>query len=96
MHWIKRFKLDDDQTDAILELRIYRLAKLEILVIQDELKGKKKRSGEIKKLLNESGSKGIWGLVRGELTSLQAGLGKAGKRERVEAPRSAPAKLALS
>ena len=75
-----RFKLDAEQTDAILELRIYRLAKLEILVIQEELKGKKKRSGEIKKLLAEAGSKGIWGLVRGELVALSAGFGKAGKR----------------
>ncbi|MFO0735842.1 MAG: DNA topoisomerase (ATP-hydrolyzing) [Labilithrix sp.] len=75
-----RFKLDAEQTDAILELRIYRLAKLEILVIQDELKAKKKRSGEIKKLLNEAGSKGIWGIVRGELSTLQTGFGKAGKR----------------
>ncbi len=78
-----RFKLDDEQTDAILELKIYRLAKLEILVIQDELKAKKKRSGEIKKLLNEAGSKGIWGIVKTELTTLQAGLGKAGKRRTI-------------
>jgi DNA gyrase subunit A len=78
-----RFKLDEEQTDAILELRIYRLAKLEILVIQDELKAKKKRSGEIKKLLKEAGSKGIWGLVRGELTTLQGALGKAGKRRTI-------------
>jgi DNA gyrase subunit A len=78
-----RFKLDDEQTDAILELKIYRLAKLEILVIQDELKAKKKRSGEIKKLLKEAGSKGIWGIVKGELLSLQTGLGKAGKRRTI-------------
>src|SRR6185295_6721414 len=30
---IKRFGLDADQTDAILELKIYRLARLEILII---------------------------------------------------------------
>jgi DNA gyrase subunit A len=78
-----RFKLDDEQTDAILELRLYRLARLEILVIQDELKAKKKRSGEIKKLLNEEGSKGIWGLVRGELEGLSANLGKLGKRRTI-------------
>ena len=34
---MKRFDLDADQTDAILELKIYRLARLEILVIQQEL-----------------------------------------------------------
>ena len=78
-----RFKLDDVQTDAILELRLYRLAKLEILVIQEELKGKKKRHGEIKKLLAESGSKGIWGIVREEITTLSGTFGKAGKRRTV-------------
>ncbi|MDF2693452.1 MAG: gyrA 1 [Labilithrix sp.] len=78
-----RFKLDEEQTDAILELRLYRLARLEILVIQDELKDKKKRSGEIKKLLAEEGSKGIWGLVRGELEGLSANFGKLGKRRTV-------------
>ena len=67
-----KFPLDAEQTDAILELRLYRLARLEILVIQDELKNKKRRSGEIKKLLAEEGSKGIWALVRGELDGLQA------------------------
>jgi DNA gyrase subunit A len=75
-----RFKLDDEQTDAVLELRLYRLARLEILVIEEELKNKKKRAGEIKKLLGEAGSKGIWGIVRGELVSLGDAYGKAGKR----------------
>jgi DNA gyrase subunit A len=75
-----RFKLDDEQTDAILELRLYRLARLEILVIQEELKQKKKRAGEIKKLLAEAGSKGIWKIVRDELEGLAAGFGKDGKR----------------
>jgi DNA gyrase subunit A len=75
-----KFKLDDEQTDAILELRLYRLAKLEILVLEEELKNKKKRAGEIKKLLGEAGSKGIWGIVRGELDGLAQAYGKAGKR----------------
>ena len=78
-----KFKLDEEQTDAILELKIYRLAKLEILVIQDELKEKRKRAAEIKKLLAEAGSKGIWGLVRGELEALSASFGKAGKRRTI-------------
>jgi DNA gyrase subunit A len=77
---MSRYKLDQEQTDAILELRLYRLARLEILVIQNELKEKKKRSAEIKKLLGESGSRGIWGIVRGELESLRDMYSKAGKR----------------
>ena len=39
-----RFKLDAEQTDAILELKIYRLARLEILVIRKELEEKRKRA----------------------------------------------------
>src|SRR3979411_3442892 len=38
-----RFKLDADQTDAILELKIYRLARLEILVVRKELDEKRAR-----------------------------------------------------
>ena len=78
-----RFKLDDEQTDAILELRLYRLARLEILVIQEELNAKKKRAGQIKKLLAEEGAKGIWGIVREELGALAVGFGPAGKRRTV-------------
>ena len=78
-----RFKLDAEQVDAILELRLYRLARLEILVIQDELNAKKKRAGEIKKLLTEKGSKGIWTIVREEISTLSAGFGAAGKRRTI-------------
>jgi DNA gyrase subunit A len=76
-----KFKLDEEQTDAILELRLYRLARLEILVIEEELKDKKKRAGEITKLLKEAGSKGIWGIVRSELEGLIEGYGKLKKRK---------------
>ena len=41
---MKRFELDAEQTDAILELKLYRLARLEILVIQNELADKRKRA----------------------------------------------------
>src|SRR5690606_28529479 len=46
-----KYALDAEQTDAILELKLYRLARLEILVIQKELKEKRKRAREIQKLL---------------------------------------------
>jgi DNA gyrase subunit A len=68
---MKRFKLDAEQTDAILELRIYRLAKLEILVIQEELAGKRKEAKRILGLLNEKSGGGIWAIVRGELEALR-------------------------
>jgi DNA gyrase subunit A len=68
---MKRFKLDAEQVDAILELRIYRLARLEILVIQEELAAKKKEAKRIRGLLNEASGTGIWGIVRGELEALK-------------------------
>ncbi|HEY6722517.1 MAG TPA: DNA topoisomerase IV subunit A [Polyangiaceae bacterium] len=81
-----RFKLDDEQTDAILELKLYRLAKLEILVIQKELKEKRKRAKEIQRLLDEAEGTGRWNIVKTELTDLAQGFGKANKRRtRIEA-----------
>ena len=58
---MKRFDLDDEQADAILELKLYRLARLEILVIQNELGDKRKRARQIAGLLKDE--EGRWGLV---------------------------------
>jgi DNA gyrase/topoisomerase IV subunit A len=66
--------LDAEQTDAILELKLYRLARLEINLIQEELKAKQKRAREIQKLLKEStddtNNSGRWRIVREEIESL--------------------------
>jgi DNA gyrase subunit A len=62
---MKRFRLDAEQTDAILELKIYRLARLEILVIQQELAAKRKRAKEIGGVLGRDTE--IWKIVRGEI-----------------------------
>src|SRR6478672_5487190 len=64
-----RFKLDAEQTDAILELKIYRLARLEILIIQKELEEKRKRAQQIAALLKDEDSR--WKLVRTELEEVQ-------------------------
>ena len=64
-----RFKLDAEQTDAILELKIYRLARLEILVIRQELEEKRKRARQISALLKDEESR--WKLVRSELEEIQ-------------------------
>jgi len=64
-----RFKLDAEQTDAILELKIYRLARLEILIIRNELEEKRKRARHIAALLRDE--EGRWKLVREELDDIQ-------------------------
>jgi len=65
---MKRFSLDAEQTDAILELKIYRLARLEILMIRSELEEKRKRVRQINALLKDESSR--WKLVRGELEEI--------------------------
>jgi DNA gyrase subunit A len=66
---IKRFDLDAEQTDAILELKIYRLARLEILIIRNELEEKRKRARQIAGLLKDEDSR--WRLVRSELEEVR-------------------------
>src|SRR4051794_40874181 len=68
-----RFKLDAEQTDAILELKIYRLARLEILVVRKELEEKRTRARQINALLKNEESR--WALVRGELEAISSKYG---------------------
>ena len=75
---MKRFDLDADQTDAILELKLYRLARLEILVIQNELADKRKRARHISTLLKDED--GRWKVVREEIEEIQANYSKNDKR----------------
>jgi len=70
---VKRFDLDAEQTDAILELKIYRLARLEILVIRNELEAKRRRSRQIATLLGDED--GRWKLVRAELEEIRSKYG---------------------
>jgi len=67
---IKRFELSAEQTEAILELKLYKLARLEILLIQEELDAKKKEAARITGLL--ASEKKLWTLVRSELTEVAA------------------------
>ncbi|MBN2193257.1 MAG: DNA topoisomerase 4 subunit A [Polyangiaceae bacterium] len=75
-----RYGLDAEQTDAILELKLYRLARLEILVIREELEQKRKRAKEIKKLLGDAAGKGRWGIVRQELDEVLVAHAKHDRR----------------
>jgi DNA gyrase subunit A len=72
---MKRFDLDAEQTDAILELKIYRLARLEILIITKELEEKRRRIRNINALLKDE--PGRWGVVRVEIEEMQKKYGDA-------------------
>lgn len=88
--------LDAEQTDAILELKLYRLAKLEINLITDELSEKRKRAAAIAKLLKEktddTNSSGRWQIVREEIENIIAAYGKqpaSARRTLIEAAEAA-------
>ncbi|MFC1757786.1 DNA topoisomerase (ATP-hydrolyzing) subunit A [Planctomycetota bacterium] len=78
--------LDEEQTEAILELKLYRLAKLEINLVLDELKKKKSRARQIRKLLKEdtadTNASGRWQIVRDEITELLDSFGKRPENKR--------------
>jgi DNA gyrase subunit A len=66
---IKRFELSEEQTDAILELRLYRLAKLEILVVKKELAERRAEAKKLDTLLKSEARR--WTLVRDELAEIK-------------------------
>ena len=84
---MKQFPLDAEQTDAILELKIYRLARLEILLIRRELKEKRMRAHTITQQLRDEDSR--WAIVREELIEVQQTYGDPKlnpRRTRIEGP----------
>ncbi len=76
------FKLDQVQADAILEIRLYQLARLEIERIRAERTEKKKRLKEIETLLVRPRER--WKMIREELAALGEKYGDA-RRTRLSA-----------
>jgi DNA gyrase subunit A len=63
------FRLDEEQAEAILETRLYQLARLEVDKIQNEQAEKEKRAAELRSLLGNEQKR--WTVIRGELVELQ-------------------------
>jgi DNA gyrase subunit A len=78
-----RFQLTEIQADAVLETKLYRLGKLEIRDILEELKQKRKRAAEIKKLLDDEPAR--WAIIKDELKQISKTFGEP-RRSRIEAP----------
>ena len=60
-----RFQIDEEQADAVLEIKLYRLARMEIDAILKELAEKEARAAEIRALLADE--PGRWKIIRREL-----------------------------
>jgi DNA gyrase subunit A len=80
---IARFELSELQADAVLETKLYRLGKLEIRDILDELAQKRKRAKEIQQLLKDEPAR--WQIIRGELKQIAQTFGEP-RRTRIEVP----------
>jgi DNA gyrase subunit A len=65
---MKAFKLDEVQTEAILEAQLYKIAQMEIKKILDELKDKQAEAARIESLLRSE--KRLWGVVKNEMEAL--------------------------
>ncbi len=76
---MKRFKLDEVQADAVLELRLYRLAQLEVEKVTTELKEKQAEVKRLEKLL--ATDKPRWDLIKKELEELAERFGKGDSRQ---------------
>jgi len=70
---MKRFELDAEQVEAILELKLYRLAQLEILLIQKELDERRKEEKRLGGLLKSKDAR--WKLIRAELMEIKTTYG---------------------
>jgi DNA gyrase subunit A len=69
----KHFKFDDEQTRAILEMQLYKLAGLEIERILKEKAEKTKLKKDIEAILGNQ--KKIWGLIKTELLDIKTKYG---------------------
>jgi len=64
-----RFQLDDKQTDAILETKLYKLSQMEIEAIREELEDKRAKAEEISALLDDEDAR--WSLIKDELRDIR-------------------------
>jgi DNA gyrase subunit A len=86
---MKRFGLDAEQADAVLETKLYKLARLEIDAIRQELAEKKAEAARIEAILKSKAK--LWGVVQRELVELRGLLEKEKRRTQVTASADEPA-----
>ncbi|RMG37532.1 MAG: DNA topoisomerase IV subunit A [Planctomycetota bacterium] len=67
------FPLDEEQTNAVLELQLYRISKLEIHQIRQELDEKRREAKRIRRIL--ASEKRLWDVVKAELNELASEFG---------------------
>ncbi|MFK7848933.1 MAG: DNA topoisomerase (ATP-hydrolyzing) subunit A [Rhodothermales bacterium] len=74
-----RFRLDDIQTEAILETKLYKLSSMEIDAIRLELEEKERMAQEIRELLADEPAR--WKVIRNELKEVKKAYGDVRRSE---------------
>ena len=74
-----RFALDDIQTEAILETKLYKLSSMEIEAIREELEEKERLAAEIRALLADEGAR--WKIIKKELREVKDQYGDVRRSE---------------
>jgi len=80
---MERFELDHAQAEAILETKLYKLAKMEIEAIREELREKEAAAAELRAILSDEGR--MWDLIRSELDEIRDAYGE-NRRTKVVGP----------
>lgn len=65
---MKAFKLDEEQTAAILDAQLYKIAQMEIRRILEELREKRAEAARIEGILKSKPR--LWSVIKGELSAL--------------------------
>jgi DNA gyrase subunit A len=78
---MKRFGLDDEQAEAVLETKLYKLARLEIESIKKELAEKRAEAARIEAILKSPAK--LWGVVQRELVEVRGLLAGEKRRTRI-------------
>ncbi len=80
---MRRFDLDEEQADAILEIKLYRLARMEMEEIRRELADKLTRAADVRAILASEDKQ--WALVRSEIAETAAAFG-TDRKTRIAGP----------
>ena len=78
-----RFGVDDIQADAILEIKLYKLSRMEINAIRSELAEKQRLASELSVLLDDKSLR--WRLIKEELKDIRKTYGE-GRRTTISGP----------
>ncbi len=66
---IHRFRIDEIQAEAVLETKLYKLSRLEIDAIQEELAEKRTEATRLRELLKDEDAR--WKLIKSELAEVR-------------------------